>query len=113
MVATICASRAAPTGVGSGGPAGPTGPGGPGEGGGGGSGGASPPPGLPPPPPGGTGVVISNTQHSSILNLTLLVDNWLIDTLLSTAYASVHVTCVLLWAYGLQATMVTYYSDLG
>ena len=81
------------------GPAGPTGPG--------------PPPGLPPPTSGGTGAAISNTQCSSRSNLTLLVNNWLIDTQLSTAYASIRVTCVLLWAYGLQATVVTCYSDSG
>ena len=109
MAATICASRAAPAGGGPGEPAGPTGPGGPG---GGGGGGAGPPPGPPPPSLGGTGVAISNTQHSSRLNLTLLVNNWSIDTQLSTAYASIRVACVLLWAYGLQATVVACYSNL-
>ena len=91
MAATICANRAAPAVGGPGGPASPTDPthpGGPG-GGGGGGGGVSPPPGPPPLPLGGTGVAILNTQHSSRLNLTLLVDNWLIDTQLSTAYASI------------------------
>ena len=109
IAATICASRAAPAGGGPSGSAGPTGHGGPG----GGSGGASPPPGLPPLPLGGTGVAISNTQCSSRLNLTLLVDTWSIDTQLSTACASIRVACVLLQAYGLQVTMVTCYSDLG
>ena len=76
MAATIYASRAAraawePSGPG--GPTGSTGPGGPG--GGGGGGGAGPPPGPPPPSLGGTGATISNTQCSSRLNLTLLVDN--------------------------------------
>ena len=92
-VYNICASRAAPAG---GGPASPAGPGGPSGGGGGGSGGASPPPGPPPLPLGGTGAAISNTQCSSRLNLTLLVNNWSIDTQLSTAYASIRVACVLL-----------------
>ena len=60
-------------GWGSGGPASPTGPGG-------GGGAAGPPPGLPPLAPGETGVAISNTQCNSRLNLTLLVDMWLINT---------------------------------
>ena len=98
---------------GPGGPGSPTGPGGPGGGGGGGSGGGGPPSRPPPLPLGGTGVAISNTQCSSRLNLTLLVDMWLIDTQLSIAYASIRVTCVLLQAYGLQVTMVACYSNLG
>ena len=103
----------APVSGGPGGPAGPTDPGGPDGGSGGGSGGAGPPPRLPSLPPGGTGVAILNIQHSSRLNLTLMVDTWLIDTPLPTAYASIRVTYVLLQAYGLQATVVACYSDLG
>ena len=113
MAATICTSRVAPTGGGPGGPGGLASPTGPSSPGGGGGGGGASPPGLPPLPLGGTGAAISNTKHSSRLNLTLLVDNWSIDTQLSTAYASIWVACVLLWDYGLQATMVTCYNDLG
>ena len=89
-------------------PAGPTGPGGPGRGGGGGAG---PPPGPPPPPLGGTGAAISKTQHNNKLNLTLFINNQSIDQP-STACASVLVACMLLWAYRLQANLVSCYNNL-
>ena len=67
--------------------AGPSGPTGPGEGSGGD--GDGPPPGPPPLPPGGTVAAILNTQHNSKSNLTLLVNNWLINNQLSAAYANI------------------------
>ena len=48
----------------------------------------SPPPGPTPPSPGGTGAAISNTQCSSRLNLTLLVNTWSINTQLMQASGS-------------------------
>ena len=111
IATTIWANRVAPAGEKPGGAQGPAGPTSPGGSSGGGSGRAGPPPGPPPLPPGGTGAAILKTQHNNKLNLTLLVDNWLIDQP-STACASVLVTCMLLWAYRLQATLVACYDDL-
>ena len=74
-------------------PTGPTGPYGPSGGGGAGGGGASPPPGPPAPPPGGTGAAISKTQCNNKLNLTLLIDNWLIESTLLPMQASQLLVC--------------------